>query len=366
VHRRARESPADAISHAESSPTTVPAPSRSTRADPDFLYKLTIDYSDVLPASTPDLEAHTPLPATGPYMISRYVPGQVLDLRNPRFHEWSAAAQPSGYPNQIVIRLNLAGTQGAAAIADGKGEFMGNLGQIPSGYDGYFMHGHRDQIRVGPLMSTSYLALNVNAPPFNRLAVRRALNLAFDRREAVSAWGGPIAAKTACQVLPPGLPGYHPYCPYTRDPSSDGRWREPDLPEARRLVATSGTKGIKVTVWNTPGPPGSIGETKDAAAALRQLGYHASLRLLPDSTFFPMPTTPATTRKSSNKAGARTTPQPTTPSASSHAASSSPTTDSTPPTPASTTGRPRRIATTRFHVRNPSLRAAARDLSLRG
>ncbi len=258
-----------------------------TRPDPDFLYKLTIDYADVLPASTPDLEARTPLPATGPYMISRYVPGHVLDLiRNPRFHEWSAAAQPAGYPNQIVIQLNLAGTQGAAAIADGKADFMGNLGQIPSGYDGYFMRGHRAQIRVGPLMSTSYLALNVKAPPFNKLAVRRALNLAFDRREAVAAWGGPIAAKSTCQVLPPGLPGYRAYCPYTLGPSSDGRWRGPDLPEARRLVAASGTKGMTVTVWNTPGPPGSIGETKDAVAALRQLGYHASLRLLPDSTFF--------------------------------------------------------------------------------
>ena len=254
-----------------------------TRPDPDFLYKLTIDYADVVPASTPDLEARTPLPATGPYMISRYDPGHVLELiRNPRFHEWSAAAQPAGYPNQIMIRLNLAGTQGAAAIADGKADFMGNLGQIPSGYDSYFMRGHRAQVRVGPLMSTSYLALNVNAPPFNKLAVRRALNLAFDRREAVSAWGGPIAAKSTCQVLPPGLPGYRPYCPYTRDPSSDGRWRGPDLPEARRLVAASGTKGMTVTVWNTPGPPGSLGETEDAVAALRQLGYHASLRLLPD------------------------------------------------------------------------------------
>src|SRR6202042_823767 len=43
-----------------------------SRPDPDFLYKLTISYADVLPASTPDREARTPLPATGPYMITRY------------------------------------------------------------------------------------------------------------------------------------------------------------------------------------------------------------------------------------------------------------------------------------------------------
>jgi peptide/nickel transport system substrate-binding protein len=58
------------------------------------------------------------------------------------------------------------------------------------------------------------------------------------------------------------------------------------MPEARRLVASSGTEGMKVTVWKSPGPTGAINETKDAVTALRQLGYRASLRLLPDSTYY--------------------------------------------------------------------------------
>ena len=79
-----------------------------TQPDPDFLYKLTLAYADVLPASTAGREARTPLPATGPYMISRYNPGQeLLMVRNPRFREWSAAAQPVGNPDQILIRLDL-------------------------------------------------------------------------------------------------------------------------------------------------------------------------------------------------------------------------------------------------------------------
>jgi ABC-type transport system substrate-binding protein/DNA-binding SARP family transcriptional activator/streptogramin lyase len=258
-----------------------------TRPDPDFLYKLTIAYADVLPASIPDQQARTPLPATGPYMITRYIPGQMLRLiRNPRFREWSAAAQPAGYPNQIVIPLRLSGTQSAGKIAAGTADFMPNLGQIPGRYAAYFLRRHRDQVRVNPQMSTSFLFLNINARPFNKLSVRRALDFAFDRRAAVSGWGGPIAAKATCQVLPPGLPGYRPYCPYTRDPGTDGRWQGPDMPKARRLVASSGTKGMKVTVWNAPGPTGSITETKDAVTVLRQLGYRASLRLLPGSTYF--------------------------------------------------------------------------------
>jgi hypothetical protein len=44
---------------------------------------------------------------------------------------------------------------------------------------------------------------------------------------------------------------------------------------------------MTVTVWNTPPPPqATVAETQAAVAALRQLGYHASLRLLPASTYY--------------------------------------------------------------------------------
>ncbi len=46
-----------------------------------------------------------------------------------------------------------------------------------------------------------------------------------------------LAAQPACQILPPQIPGYRRYCPYTRDPGADGRWRGPDINLARRLVA---------------------------------------------------------------------------------------------------------------------------------
>jgi YVTN family beta-propeller protein len=257
-----------------------------TQPDPDFLYKLTLAYADVLPATIPGRQARGPLPATGPYMITRYLPGRELILnRNPRFREWSAAAQPAGNPDRIMIRLGVSAAQGAAAVARGTGDFLPNLGQIP-GDAGYFLH-HRGQLRINPAMITGFMFLNVNAPPFNQLRVRQALNLALDRRHIVSSYGGPLAAQPACQILPPPLPGYRRYCPYTRGPTADGRWHGPDLARARQLVAASGTAGMTVTVWNTPPPPqATVAETQAAVAALRQLGYHASLRLLPASTYY--------------------------------------------------------------------------------
>jgi YVTN family beta-propeller protein len=256
-----------------------------TRADPDFLYKLTLSYADVLPGSAPDSQASRSLPATGPYQISRYVPGQeVLLIRNPRFHEWSAAAQPDGYPDRVLLRLDLSGARSAGAVASGAADFMANIGQIPSRYATYFLVRHRGQARVNPQMGTSFMFLNVRAPPFNDVRVRQALNLALDRARIVNSYGGPVAAKTTCQILPPGIPGYRPYCPYTRNPASDGRWRAPDLSRARQLVASSGTTGMKVIVWNSR--PQTNDETGDTVTALRQLGYRTSQRLLPDSTYF--------------------------------------------------------------------------------
>ena len=257
-----------------------------TQPDPDFLSKLTLAYADVLPATTPGRQARTPLPATGPYMISRYTPGQeLLMVRNPRFREWSAAAQPAGNPDRILIRLDLSGARGAAAVADGTSDFLPSIGQVSSGAS-YFQH-HRSQLRINPQLITSFLSLNVNAPPFNDLRVRQAVNLALDRGRAVVGYGGPLAAQPTCQILPPGLAGYQRYCPYTRHPAADGSWHAPDLARARRLVAASGTAGMQVTVWDVlPSPQGAINEADDMVQALRQLGYRASLRLLPDSTFF--------------------------------------------------------------------------------
>ena len=259
-----------------------------TRPDPDFLYKLTVSFAYVVPAATPERQARTPLPATGPYMITRYVAGRELRLvRNPYFHEWSAAAQPSGYPDRIAIPLALSPARADTAIASGQVDFYPNLGRLPGRDARDLLVNRRIRVHIHPALVTGFMFLNTNAPPFNQIGVRRALNLAYDRGAAVDGWGGTLAAQPACQLLPPGLPGYRRHCPYTSHPRGDGLWKGTDLARATRLVAASGTRGTRVVVWNaTPSPSGGIAETRVAVATLRKLGYRASLRLLPESTYF--------------------------------------------------------------------------------
>ena len=284
-----------------------------TRPDPDFLSKLTLAYADVLPASTADREAGTPLPATGPYLISRYNPRrEVLMVRNPRFREWSAAAQPVGNPDQILIRLDLSAARDATAVASGMSDFMPSIGQVPSGAS-YFQH-HRGQLRINPQLSTGFLFLNVNTPPFNDLRVRQAVNLALDRGRVAGGYGGPLAAQPTCQILPPGLAGYHRYCPYTRLPRSRrrlGRTRPGARPPARRRLRHSRDAGHGLELLrHAPGrrQRSRIHGLRRSVSSATGLRSDCS-RTAPSS---PTRTTPATTSRSSTVAGAPTTPPPTT------------------------------------------------------
>jgi peptide/nickel transport system substrate-binding protein len=106
------------------------------------------------------------------------------------------------------------------------------------------------------------------------------VNLAVDRAQIVNILGGPDSGQATCQFLPPNFPSYERYCPYTSDPSADGEWTGPDLERARRLIAASGTKGTKVTVW---GLRSSLREFYDyIVSLLTDLGYDVNQRLFGD------------------------------------------------------------------------------------
>src|SRR5206468_3932999 len=55
--------------------------------DPDFLYKLALPWADAIPPGIPNRDVGArPVPATGPYKISRYVPKhELVFVRNPFF-----------------------------------------------------------------------------------------------------------------------------------------------------------------------------------------------------------------------------------------------------------------------------------------
>jgi ABC-type transport system substrate-binding protein len=261
---------------------------RLVEPDPDFLYKLTLPYAAAVPATVPLGEAsREPVPATGPYMIESYEPGRVLRLvRNPHFREWSDAAQPDGYVDAIVFSLGVAPDRVVDAIEGGRADY--GIYDVPFAPPGDRLHElltrFPAQVHVNPLPEITYFVMNTRVAPFDDVRVRRALNYAIDRNVLAELNGGHDAAQPTCQALPPGIPGYERYCPYTVNPSATGAYSGPDLAKARRLVRASGTSGMRVTVVTDP----HLADTTYLVAILRKLGYRATARPVAGERYNPL------------------------------------------------------------------------------
>lgn len=255
-----------------------------TKPDGVFLQTLAIPSGDILPAGLPTHDVGTKaVPATGPYMIVSYSPlkGVVLK-RNPHFHQWSAEAQPAGYPDEINWVWGVSaddevnGTQSGAYDWDYDVPAADRISAIATA--------HPNLVHVFAALNTFYLPLNTRAAPFNNLKARQALNFAVDRAAAVKLWGGSGIATPTCQILPPDQPGATPtYCPYTKNPGTT--WSAPDMAKAKQLVAASGTKGDSVIVYaETVSPESEISQY--VASVLTSLGYKVKLRSFNTGVYF--------------------------------------------------------------------------------
>jgi ABC-type transport system substrate-binding protein/DNA-binding SARP family transcriptional activator len=264
-----------------------------TAPDPEFLYKLAFTWADAFPAETSmrNLGRSMP-PATGPYMTEsvtasrgRGPSGEPFAfhtwtlVRNPRFHEWNPLAQPPGYPDKIVMTDDENPQRAVDQVERGTLDVLvspplNRLSELAVHYT--------SQLHSEPYASVYELAMNTRVPPFNNALARRALNYAISRDRIVSLAGGSFAAQPTCQVLPPTLSGYRPYCPYTLNPGPGGTWSAPAVTTAQQLVDASGTRGMHVTMSVfAPGPVSpSIRIGRYVVSVLNHLGYRGSLRVV--------------------------------------------------------------------------------------
>ncbi|WP_421592261.1 ABC transporter substrate-binding protein [Shinella sp. M27] len=216
------------------------------KPDAELLYKLALPHAVTLPADTPAEDAGSvPIPSTGPYMISAFDPNKGMTVsRNPHFKEWSADAQPDGYPDVVQYDFGLSEEAAVTAIQNGEADWM--FDALPSDRLGELGTKYKDQLHIAPLSAWWYAPLNTRLAPFDNVKARQAVAFAIDRNTLVKLFGGKVLASPVCQVLPPDFPGHVDYCPYTKDPGA--KWSAPDLDKAKQLVEESGTKGQKVTI----------------------------------------------------------------------------------------------------------------------
>ena len=254
--------------------------------DPQFLNKLTLLVVPT-PPGTPLGELTSPLPGTGPYQIASYKRNKEYSLtRNPFFQQWSAPAQPAGFLDGITW----AKAADVAAAVDAVQQGRADLAEFTSA----------GGIEAGPLIErlrvsapsrvhdsltsfTAFAVLNSSIPPFDSLRARQAFNYAVDRNKIIEMSGGPSEFIPTCQLMPPTMPSYVRYCPYSLGAPGDV-YQGPDLVKAHKLVRASGTLGMKVTVTDLLGDFNGDGSLEAYyARVLRKLGYQATVRRLPNN-----------------------------------------------------------------------------------
>ncbi|MEJ5126556.1 glutathione ABC transporter substrate-binding protein [Comamonas sp. MYb21] len=196
---------------------------------------------------------------TGPYMFKDWVPNERAELvRNPAYFGTPGKTdrlvfRPVPENAARVIELKAGNADVAANVApELAAEFKGNdkilLQQEPSSFQVFF-------------------ELNVTKPPFDDVRVRKAVNLAIDRKAIVEkillGYGRPPNSP-----FPVGTQGRRAFHPYQYSPD-----------ESRRLlkeVFPSGYSGV-VTMWT---PSGRY--TKDRAVAEAVQGYLNAIGLKTD------------------------------------------------------------------------------------
>jgi peptide/nickel transport system substrate-binding protein len=258
------------------------------RPDPSFLYALALPFAFPVPegaAAVPGNDPATVVPATGAYAVRSFHPagadglGSLELVRNRSFHVWSPLARPDGFPDRIVLRLGTSPRDELAAVDHG-------LADVASDSDLSLSPAFARVVQTVPSRAHAPAAgqvlaafMNTRVAPFDDVRVRRAVNLAVDRRRMA---GGQFGSLT-CQILPPGMAGFRPYCPYTA--AGGPEYAGPRLAAARALVRASGTVGSTVTIWLTDaGPQGFLRYT---GGVLEQLGYHVRTKFLPAAQYYP-------------------------------------------------------------------------------
>jgi peptide/nickel transport system substrate-binding protein len=246
---------------------------RLTRPDGTFLEYMALPPAFVYPAGTPAKDVSTLSQyrvATGPYMVSAYTPSQEVVLtRNPSFRPWPGT--PDGHLDKIKITVGVTPEQAVNETADGQLDWYflnpppDRLAQLEAQYP--------SQVHKGATGEIEYFSMNERTYPFDKLAVREAVNYASNRQAMLKLEGG--QGTISENVIPPSFGSAyrkHTFFPY--DPA-----------RAKALIKQAGVAGAHVTVWvlNTAPYPNVA---QYMASVLNSLGMVATVKVVDASVYW--------------------------------------------------------------------------------
>ena len=245
------------------------------KPDGAFLDDMAIPFAFAVPAGMPYKDISTDPQwrvATGPYMVKTYTPKQQIVLvRNPNFHQWTAAS-PKGHVNEVDITIGTTPEQAVNETIDGQLDWY--MEAVPPDRFTALRAQYPKQTFLFPRNNVTYFSMNTRKPPFDKLAVRQAVNYAIDRNALVKIFGGQgIPSET---VLPPGFgSSYQEHHLYPHD-----------LAKAKQLVQQAGATGASVQIWTTNADPAPKA-AQYLASVLSQIGLNVTgVKAVDDSVYW--------------------------------------------------------------------------------
>lgn len=227
---------------------------RLARANPAFLYAVAMRWACIVPADSPHKHTTLPPPTTGPYLFSRVQPKVGFTMvRNPQWPTNVAAGMiqdPGAYAlDEIDYSIQSPGTM-LAALARGTLDLNVDGASLAGGAVKTLGASARRRVVSVADAATSYFTFGFRrGSPFRNVNLRRAINLAIDRKALIAIQDGPPVGTPWSQFLPASMLAAG--APRTVYPN------RPDLRAARRLVRRSGMRTpIDANLYYQAGEPG--------------------------------------------------------------------------------------------------------------
>jgi ABC-type transport system substrate-binding protein len=187
---------------------------------------------------------------TGPYVFKSWVQGEKVVLeRNPNYFG------TAGKPQQLEFRPVPEGSARVIELQTGNADVVTH---IPPESADEIKRGGKAELLVVPSSFQVFFELNTAKPPFNDVRMRKAVNLAIDRKAIVekvlNGYG-----KVPESPMAPGVQGRRAFAPYPFDPA-----------QARKLIKEAFPNGYNepIVMWTSSGR-----YVKDRAVAEAVQGY---------------------------------------------------------------------------------------------
>jgi peptide/nickel transport system substrate-binding protein len=231
---------------------------RLDHPDPWFAHALAEPWAILRAPGAPRTADEVPRVLVGPYRIDRFEPGARLTVvRSDRWGDAVRAGMPQAAYENLIDGIDLALavppiTQLARLREDALDLSLDGSAPGPSDIGVVI-----DDPALGartfstPAETLLYLALRSDRRPLSDERLRRAVNLAIDRRNVVRTVGGAVAAEPWAALLPADLIGDESSLPYRRDRATARRLIKAATPRAPRLRLTSPADGGSVAVAAT-------------------------------------------------------------------------------------------------------------------